>query len=308
MRNLLSIFLFLYFGYILYGQKQSQSENRNFSGYFKKRFYNTCKLPISLSETSGLIYFNNCLWTINDGGNKPVLYGFTSENPSFVREIFIQNVQNEDWEALTQDSLYIYIGNFGNNLGYRKNYSILKVKKENINNDSVFAEFINFMYNEQPQDFSINKHHFDCEAMVCFRDSLYIFSKNWDNRKTYVYGMPVRPGNYSLNIIDSFNSRGLITDADYNPNTGMLVLSGYKYKKNCLRPFLLVFFQFTGSKFFSGGYQRLNLCKPYRQIESITSTSPEHYILTNEMIRFGKIKISSRIYQILIRPRKSDYR
>ena len=66
------------------------------------------KLPNKLKESSGLIYYDNLFWTINDSNGEPELYGISTNTGKIKRTIKLINATNYDWEALTQDSSYIY--------------------------------------------------------------------------------------------------------------------------------------------------------------------------------------------------------
>jgi hypothetical protein len=86
------------------------------------------KLNDSLVETSGLIAFNNLLWTHNDDHDNTI-YGLDS-NGKIQTKIKLDKVKNNDWEEITQDSSYIYIGDFGNNYhGNRTDLQILRIEK-----------------------------------------------------------------------------------------------------------------------------------------------------------------------------------
>ncbi len=89
-------------------------------------------LPDEVSETSGLIYYDNALWTINDSGNAPILYKLSPETGEVLQRIQIANATNKDWEDLAQDEEHIYIGDFGNNMGKRSKLKILILEKNNI--------------------------------------------------------------------------------------------------------------------------------------------------------------------------------
>ena len=88
-------------------------------------------LPRVLNETSGLIFYKGLLWTINDSGGKNVVYGFDF-NGEIQHEIEIKDAKNNDWEEIAQDEKHIYIGDFGNNNGMRKDLKIYKIKKKDI--------------------------------------------------------------------------------------------------------------------------------------------------------------------------------
>lgn len=188
-------------------------------------------LDDELNENSGIIYWDGLLWTINDSGGENKIYGFDFDGKT-KKEIEIEGADNEDWEEIAQDEKNIYIGDFGNNFGMRKNQKILIVKKKDIGKKSkqkVHAKEIRFDYsNQKDYGFQHQKTPFDCEAMVEFKNSLYIFTKNWKNRTTSVYRLPEKAGKYNLNPIDSFNVQGLVTGADISPDKTKLALVGYE--------------------------------------------------------------------------------
>lgn len=212
------------------------------------------KLPGQLSETSGLIFYKNLFWTFNDSGGKNVLYA-VDFNGVIKKEIELKNACNDDWESIAEDKKHIYVGDFGNNSGTRKNLAIYKIKKNKIGekaNQSDKAEVIKFSYLNQ-QDFSFTRRStpFDCEAMTEFQDSLYLFSKNWRDQTTWMYKIPKKEGNYKIAPVDSFNFNGLVTGADLNEDETTLALLGYKDFK----PMLWVFSDFPGTTFFKGKKQ-----------------------------------------------------
>ena len=86
-------------------------------------------LPENVLESSGLIYYNNRLITHNDSGNSPQLYELDSLGSQIFRTITINNATNIDWEDITQDDTYIYVGDFGNNSGNRQDLRIYRIKK-----------------------------------------------------------------------------------------------------------------------------------------------------------------------------------
>lgn len=208
-------------------------------------------LPTQLSESSGLIYYNNLFWTFNDSGGDNIIYGFNKRG-EIQKEVEIVNADNIDWEDIAQDDKYIYVGDFGNNSGTRKNLGIYKVNKEEIetgNGYQVNGEEIRFSYQNQTEfDFKLYSNIFDCEAITGFDDKLFLFSKNWVNQKTSVYELPKNKGEYILNPVDSFDVNGLITGADISPDKTTLALVGYR---NFI-PILRLFTQIQDHQFFKG--------------------------------------------------------
>ncbi len=74
----------------------------------------TSLLSDQISETSVLINWNGVLWTHNDNADT-VIYGLDSMSGDIVQTYSLNGVRNIDWEEISQDDEYIYIGDFGNN-------------------------------------------------------------------------------------------------------------------------------------------------------------------------------------------------
>jgi hypothetical protein len=229
--------------------------------HYKPRFI--ADLPEPLKETSGLLFFNGQLWTINDSGNQPQIYQLDTTNGSVVRTVVIRNSVNTDWESITQDEANVYIGDFGNNAGNRKNLCILKILKSDIichSNDTVNAAYIYFSYPDQTYfETALNNNNFDCEAFFYHNDSLHLLSKNWLDLQTKHYILPVEPGNYKARLAESFNADGLITDASIN-SQGNIVLLGYKNKRGkSYTCFVWLLSGYEGRYYFSGIKRRVEL-------------------------------------------------
>ena len=243
------------------------------------------KLPDEVNETSGLIYFGDKLWTINDSGNEPVLYGLDPATGAVVQRIQIGNAKNRDWEDLAQDETYIYIGDFGNNSGGRKYLDIYRIAKSAIPTDGdvkVNSEKIVFQYPDYEGKAEKKKStNFDCEAFIVAGDSIHLFSKNWGNQQTKHYRIPKTPGNYMADLLFTFNSKGLITSADYNSNTNELILLGYT--KNEWVPFMWLLFDFQGRNFFTGNKRRIDMLNIFAtQTEGICFTDDRTGMISSE--------------------------
>lgn len=216
-------------------------------------------LPSFLSETSALCETKDGIWSINDSHNPSELillkrsayynwrdFGTPLLENHFV--IFELGYENHDWEALETDGEYLYIGDFGNNKGNRKNLRIIKVSVDSLRNrmiklvtndiqrltdkdesvksepsnvdnmlrincKTLIGEIINFTYASQKEFSSRRLHNYDCEAMLINEKNILLLSKNWKNLKCNIYEIPKVPGHYSLEKIGSFNPKFLITDA-----------------------------------------------------------------------------------------------
>lgn len=212
-----------------------------------------CDLPKKIIETSGLIYYDNHVWTFNDSQGEPEIYKVDGNTGEIVQTVRLNNAKNTDWEDITHDEDYIYIGDFGNNLGNRNDLRIYKINKSLIGDkklEKVPSEIIAFSYNDQTS-FAINNrsNNSDCESLISFGNSLIIFSKNWVDGNTRMYKMPKIAGMYQLDPISSFEINGLATGADYNEQKKDLIIIGYKEHK----PFFFYFTDFDGQQL--GNYQ-----------------------------------------------------
>jgi hypothetical protein len=236
---------------------------------------------------------------LNDGGNTPILYQIDTTSGKILRRVYVANTSNNDWEALTQDNNWIYIGDFGNNFGKRRDLQILRIAKKDMKRDTLIADIIYFSYAIQNNfRLPLDGHNFDCEAFCALSDNLYLFSKNWANHKTYEYVVPKFPGKYIVRAVYSFNRDGLITDADYDKENRTLVLLGYNIKKFSVHSFLWVFKDFNGTRFFSCSQERVNLHLFLKQTEGITHNGNTQYYFTNEMVRISFIRIRPKLYRL----------
>lgn len=187
------------------------------------------KLNRHLKESSGLIFFNNLIWSHNDDKNNH-LYGFSTNKKNIKKKICVLNTATTDWEDITQDNNFIYIGNTGNNTHiqrdtltiYRINKNLISKKKIS----KVFCDSIQFYY----PGFKLNgkrQHNFDCEAICTFNNQILIFTKEWNSLKTTCYSVPTDPGTYQANPIQSYTINGLVTGADYDAPNNRIILVGY---------------------------------------------------------------------------------
>ncbi|RLD38464.1 MAG: hypothetical protein DRI74_03810 [Bacteroidetes bacterium] len=217
------------------------------------------KLSDKVDETSGLIFYRGSIWTLNDSGGKPQIYRLNSKTGKVVQVVNIKNAKNIDFEDLTQDDDFIYVGDMGNNYGNRKNLCIYKIAKADIPKEgdiNLKAELIKFKYADQKRFQKKNRRNdFDCEAIVSMGDKLYLFTKNWVDAKTRVYAAPKKAGDFALEVVDEFNVDGLVTAAEYQAETKTLSLLGYKD----FMPFIWVFWDFQGQDFFGGEKRRFNM-------------------------------------------------
>ena len=112
-------------------------------------------------------------------------------------------------------------------------------------------------------------------------DSLYLFSKNRGDQKTKMYRLPKTEGVYQAEFIETFNSKGLVTGADYNEKQNELILVGYTDKT--WQPFIWLFFDFQANHFFSGNKRRIDMLNlTATQTEAIAYTIGKNCVITSE--------------------------
>jgi len=257
-------------------------------------------LPKEVMESSGLIYFQNKFWTFNDSGGDPVLFAINPNSGKISKKITVSNASNVDWEEITQDKLYLYIGDFGNNFGIRKDLKIYRILKSKIstetNDQSVKADIIEFNYADQ-KNFDKQLYHtsFDCEAMIIWGDSIVVFTKNWKDETSSIYCIPKFPGKYTVAPSFVFQSHGLVTGAALSENNKELAIVGYEefipftwfikidnsldFRKNrkTRKSYLLMSgVQTEGICFGPSGYLFIS-CENSMRPQSLFRLNPEHF-------------------------------
>lgn len=211
-----------------------------------------------LNEISGLMIFEDRFWGFNDSGGKNELYGF-NKSGKIKLEIELDDAKNRDWESITQAEEHIFVGDFGNNGGNRDNLRIYKIRKNDISNkdeQKVDVKEIEFKYTHQERFAYLDQTTpYDCEAMVAFKNTLYLFSKNWRDRTTWLYQVSTKKGEYEITPTDTFDVKGLVTGADISPDKKMLALVGYEN----YRSYIWLFTDFPEDRFFEGQSQTIYL-------------------------------------------------
>ncbi len=238
-------------------------------------------LDSNLNETSGLINWNNSIWTHNDNSDLN-LYSIDTLNGSYLQSCMLAGVLNNDWEEISQDINFIYVGDFGNNQnGNRTNLKILRIIKTSILANAPIIDTINFSYSDQ-NNFTAtggNNTDFDCEAFIVSTDSIYLFTKQWLSNKTSLYALCKLPGTYVANLKSTFDVQGLITGAVYLESKNLIALCGYS---NLLQPFTYLLYDFNGSNYFGGNKRKIAISLPFHQVEGICSTNGLNYYFSNE--------------------------
>ncbi len=265
---------------------------------------NTYPLDILLAETSGLILWNAHLWTQNDSGDTN-LYELDPSNGSIISSVSLDPLLNVDWEEISQDQDYVYVGDFGNNAnGNRTDLKIIRISKASIQAGTPQVEFINFAYEDQT-DFSPqgpNNTDYDCEAFIVTDSAIFLFTKEWVSNETRVYRLPKTPGTYMATLEDGLDVNGLITGAVYKSEEGIIALSGYS---PTLQPFVFLLYDFTGEDFFGGNKRKLGISLPFHQVEGIASADGLNYYISNE--RFDTTGTIQKLHTLNLTPYLENY-
>lgn len=234
-----------------------------------------------VDESSGLIVWNEGLYTQNDDSDNH-LYRVSPENGEITQTLTVAGATNQDWEEISQDEEYVYIGDFGNNVsGNRTNLHITKTAKDGLLAGNPVIVTINFTYADQTSLAATgnNNTDYDCEAMIVGNDYIYLFTKQWNSKKTSVYRLPKTPGNYVAELLTTYNVNGLITGATWLENQKIVALCGYN---TLLSPFIYLLYDYDGDNFFSGNKRKVSLSESFTQIEGIATTNGTDYYLSSE--------------------------
>lgn len=264
-----------------YSQNYTHSDSKEKHSSIKSiKIKSSVKLSDTIKETSGLLFFDDHLWTHNDDTDSTI-YGLNTSG-AIQKKITLKQIKNKDWEAITQDSLYLYIGDFGNNYrGNRKDLCIYRIEKKSVYDTTPNIDTISFSYTKQT-DFSVQKantSNFDCEAFVIIKDSIYLFTKEWSSNKTSIYSLPKTPGYHIAQHQETLAVNGLITDATVLPQKNRVVLCGYS---KTLQPFVFILDDYQNNAFWKGKKRKIKIKLPFHQIEGITTVDGKLFYLSNE--------------------------
>lgn len=263
-------------------------------------------LPMVLNETSGLIQWDQKIWTHNDDTDINLYAIDTSAIDDFYAQPLL-STSNTDWEEISQDEQYVYVGDFGNNAsGNRTDLKILRVEKSSILNSSPVIDTLAFSYSSQT-DFtpkSPNTTNFDCEAFIVTSDKIFLFTKEWMSKKTTLYSIPKTPGTYRADYVTEYDVEGLITGATYQEDKRLILLSGYS---ETLQPFLFLLYDFQTDEFFSGNKRKVSLNLPFHQVEGITTKNGLDYFVSNERFSQSGITTEAKIHSLNLSPFLENY-
>ena len=263
------------------------SAQQNYS-WLKLTKHQVIILGDSLKENSGLDFFQNRLFTHNDSGNSSDIFEIEKKTGK-IKKILKTSLTNVDWEAIASDSSNLYVGDFGNNAGTRKDLAVYKIPiQDSLHLQS--ATRIPFYYPQQKTFVPKNlDNNFDAEAMIFLNGKIHIFTKEWSSKATTHHTIDVVSNEaQAAEKIESFPLGYVVTDAAYFNKK--LYLVGYTKKTEV---FLTIFEETAPGIFFGKKPTRYYLGSAISvgQIEGIAVNEEGVFISGEEFISpFGKVK------------------
>jgi hypothetical protein len=238
-------------------------------------------LPKIINETSGLEFYNNNFITHNDSGGEPSLYVFNemgevietiglNKNPDF-------EIENNDWEDITNDNEYLFVADTGNNFGNRDNLNIIRVSK---GTDFMVDGIIKISYSDQESFFPRPKHKYDAEAIIVIEDKIALFSKDRGNLNTDLYLVDKNQnGSQILTSEVSYDVDTLITGGDFDEDRNLLALVSYNSNGN---QYLLLFENFELNNLENNTYKKFKIPLEQAQIEAVKIIDEKTFWVTSE--------------------------
>ena len=238
-------------------------------------------LPKIINETSGLEFYNNNFITHNDSGGEPSLYVFNemgevietiglNKNPDF-------EIENNDWEDITNDNEYLFVADTGNNFGNRDNLNIIRVSK---GTDFMVDGIIEISYSDQESFFPRPKHKYDAEAIIVIEDKIALFSKDRENLNTDLYLVDKNQnGSQILTSEVSYNVNTLITGGDYDEDRNLLALVSYNSNGN---QYLILFKNFELNNLENNTFKKFKIPLEQAQIEAVKIIDEKTFWVTSE--------------------------
>jgi len=242
-------------------------------------------LPEELKETSGLFCPEvGSAFTINDSGNKPIIYNINSNGHIIGEEVVA--AKNKDWEALTGDNQHFYVADVGNNNGKREFVQIHAVSRQGSKNSNDVATSKIFYKNNSVKNNQYLNHDFDAEALINLDESLFLFSKSWKTRSLFIYQLnKTESQQFVEHVTEIKGLPGVITGGDFDTKNYRFILIGYEVNRmGSFYPFIAILNKDLSI------YKSFKL-PGYGQTEGVCVTPNGEVWFTQESSLFSKHKI-----------------
>ena len=270
--------IYLLVGLILFGCSNKEIDSAEINS---AEIVSKIVLPKIINETSGLEFYNNNFITHNDSGGEPSLYVFNemgevietiglNKNPDF-------EIENNDWEDITNDNEYLFVADTGNNFGNRDNLNIIRVSK---GTDFMVDGIIEISYSDQESFFPRPKHKYDAEAIIVIEDKIALFSKDRENLNTDLYLVDKNQnGSQILTSEVSYDVDTLITGGDFDEDRNLLALVSYNSNGN---QYLLLFENFELNNLEKNTFKKFKIPLEQAQIEAVKIIDEKTFWVTSE--------------------------
>ena len=270
--------IYLLVGLILFGCSNKEIDSAEIDS---AEIVSKIVLPKIINETSGLEFYNNNFITHNDSGGEPSLYVFNemgevietiglNKNPDF-------EIENNDWEDITNDNEYLFVADTGNNFGNRDNLNIIRVSK---GTDFMVDGIIEISYSDQESFFPRPKHKYDAEAIIVIEDKIALFSKDRENLNTDLYLVNKNMnGSQILTSEVSYDVDTLITGGDFDEDRNLLALVSYNSNGN---QYLLLFENFKLNNLENNTFKKFKIPLEQAQIEAVKIIDEKTFWVTSE--------------------------
>lgn len=182
-----------------------------------------------INESSGLVRARSFdgYWTLNDSGDSPRIFPITADGKtvgSSLAGIAIPEARNRDWEAIGRiDDKRLVVADFGNNGNARRNLCLYLVEEVDPLNSTEAVVWLRvpFHYPDQAA-FPGEVRNFDAEAIFCWGESIYFFTKHRSDSRTKLYRLPlleVTPeDSVPAQLLGHFSAHEQVTGADISPS------------------------------------------------------------------------------------------
>ena len=270
--------IYLLVGLILFGCSNKEIDSAEINS---AEIVSKIVLPKIINETSGLEFYNNNFITHNDSGGEPSLYVF-NEDGEIIETIELNKnpdfeIENNDWEDITNDNEYLFVADTGNNFGNRDNLNIIRVSK---GTDFMVDGIIEISYSDQESFFPRPKHKYDAEAIIVIEDKIALFSKDRENLNTDLYLVDKNQnGSQILTSEVSYNVNTLITGGDYDEDRNLLALVSYNSNGN---QYLLLFENFKLNNLENNTFKKFKIPLEQAQIEAVKIIDEKTFWVTSE--------------------------
>ncbi len=189
--------------------------------------------PALVTECSGLVQslrYDGIFWALGDSGSAAAIVPVTADGklaPGWSAPVRVEGYKNYDWEDLALDEKgNLIIADVGNNRGRRKQLMLHFVKEPRPGTTSARPTRTLRVHYEDQREASPD---YDCEAVFCAADDVYLLTKHRSDKRTRLYRLEGESTKQSnpLRLVDSFEIGGMVTAADVSPDGKLVAVLTY---------------------------------------------------------------------------------